>query len=228
MVFESDIPGNTLDNRWRIKAITTLNQLKEATKEKNFPAEFIFNAAQVARQLQQFQLAADMTQAAFDKNPSPPIRALKLSSQVSNSSGSEQIDALNEIAQMVRELDIEKAPHIVIAEAWNASENSRNYGPLLWSLNDLIENQSDKYVPSYAYAIKAQILLRRSTDGDRENAELALSKGYDLYQKESPHAQWNDAFKREYASLTQALNQERSIDVQSGDEELNMEQLESM
>lgn len=209
MVIESDIPGRVLDERWRVRAISTLTRLKEAIADRAFPADFVFNAAQVARQLHQFQLAEEMTLAAYQRDASPPIRALKLSSEASNSTGEKQSEAFEELIRMVRELDYQDSPHIVLGEAWNASENVKNYIPLLNALDTLLSSEGDK--PSYAFAMKAQVLLRLSRAGDLERAAETLAQGYAKFTAESSQSQWNDSFVREYSKLKASIDEERII-----------------
>ena len=207
LIDETQQPDVTDDEKWRMNAIVTLQNLKNAMTEENFtaPADFVFNAAQLARTLKQFRLAEDMTQIAFKKDPSSPNRALKLSSQIANSIGTEREKALSELFGMVRDLDIENSPHIVLSEAWNASERTRGYEPLLSAIEDLIGNNKKRHIPSYVYAIKANIFLRRSWSGDIEHARQALESGYMIFQSESPLSQWNDGFMQEYLHLAHVL-----------------------
>ena len=200
------------DDEWRRKAILTLQRLTDAITEGSFaaPADSIFNAVQIANQLKQFQLAADMTQIAFDKDPSPPYRSLKLSSQVKNSIGDKRELALSELFEMVRDLDIENSPQIVLSEAWNASEHTRRYGPLLSAIEALIGNKNKEHIPSYVYVTKANLLLRRSWPGDVESARQALGKGHMIFQLESSLSQWAQEFVQEYSRLTYVLDDERN------------------
>ena len=211
IILQSNEQRNLLNEDWRTRAIATLRRFKSVITKTSVDAALVFNAAQVARQLTQPQLAVDLTKTAHEKNPSPPIRALKLSSEVNNTTGDTQFTAYSQLLEMVRNLDVEHSPHIVIGEAWNAAEDTRMYSLLLDAVDDLIRNERQNYVPSCVYSLKARILLRRSLPGDKEAAEQVLQEGYTLFQSESSRSQWNQAFKRDYRIVVAVLNEDRSI-----------------
>lgn len=225
---ESNVPSKVSNKEWRAKAITVLSKLKDFLASKPVPADFIFNAAQVCRQLNQFQLAEELTTAAYLKDPVPAIKALKLSSEVANKTGDDRARAFTDLMVMVEDLGYESSPHIVLAEAWNAAERSRNYGPLLDALDKHVVKYKKSGVPSYVFAIKAQALLRRSRPGDLELAKIALRQGYETYISESPQSQWNDSFVREYTELSRKTSEDREkelLSVSNGERESEIETL---
>ncbi len=223
LVLESNDHSNLIDQEWRTKAIGVLGKLRTSLATKAFPADFIFNAAQVCRQLNQFQLAEEMTGAAFAKDPWAPIKALKLSSEVANKTGPARLAAFGELMKMVENLDYEASPHIVLAEAWNAAETSRNYGPLLDAIDRNLHRPGSPQVPSYLYTIRAQALLRRSRPGDLESARDSLAKGRMLFVAESPLSQWNEEFARDYVKLSRQVNESRDVVLEQATEESGSE-----
>lgn len=211
VVFESEDPSNILDSAWRTRAITVLNKFSEALENKGFPATFVFNAAQVCRQLRQFQLAEEMTNAAFEKDPSAPIQALKLASEVANKTGPERDLAYSALVDMVAHLDYQSSPQIVLAEAWNAAEGIRSYEPLVKAIEELAASTKKERVPSYAYLIQAQAMLRIGYPGVREDALPVIEKGYAVYQQESSLSQWNESFATEYARVLAVATEQREL-----------------
>lgn len=214
---ESNNPLNVSDAKWRTKAITVLTKLKSAITTKYFPADQVFNAAQVCRQLKQYQLAEELTAAAFSKDPTPPIKALKLASLASNKTGAERAAAFGELMKMVEGLDPQHSPHIVLAEAWNAAESARLYDPLLAAIEKYVsKQQSIEPPPSYTYIIKAQALLRRSKPGDMALAKAALNKGREAFLLESPMSQWNENFVDHYRWLLNEASSNRVASLEEG------------
>lgn len=204
IVVEANDPRKVADDKWRTKAITVLGKLKATLATRYFPADFIFNAAQVCRQLQQFQLAEDLTAAAFLKDATPPIRALKLASLASNKAGPERASAFSELMNMVEALNPEHSPQIVLAEAWNAAESTRNYGPLLLAIDKYLARSDTRQPPSYTFIIKAQAHLRRSQAGDAAAAKSALQRGRELFAQETPMSQWSEEFAAKHSELLAA------------------------
>ncbi len=212
---ESNDPMRLYNNEWRTKAIVVLGKFKLAIENKTFPADFIFNAAQLCRQLQQFELAEELTNNAYARDPSPPNTALKLASLAGNKTGKEGEDSYKTLMNMVENLDFESSPEIVLSEAWNAAETTRRYQPLIDSIEKLVANadSANLSAPSYAYTIQAQAILRKSEPGSVERASAVLEKGYGVFKQESPLSQWEQPFRRDYVELINMLAQPREIDV---------------
>ena len=213
IIDEISVTRNRVDSYWRTKAITVLKRFEETISDTSYPADVVFNVAQVARELKQFQIAADLTHAAYEKDGSPAFLALKLSSEVANSTGDERASSYAKLIDMVRNLDPESNPHIVVSEAWNASETTRNYGPLITAIDELIDRAGERYVPSYVYAVKAGALLRRSWTGDKDLARRALENGYELFKMESSWSLWNKSFVDDYLLLSVVIDDSREIEV---------------
>jgi hypothetical protein len=233
IIVESDEEGKLQDNAWRAKAISTIQKFQKFVGSKAVPADLVFNVAQVCRQLKALQLAQEMTTAAFSKDPSPAIQALKLSSEVANSTGKERDVAFAGLMDMVRSLDSQSDPQIVLAEAWNAAENRRKYDPLIGAIDEYVaaHRKSGESIPSYVFAIKAQALLRRSFPRDVELARQALKEGRELFAVESPLAQWHSSFVRDFRKLSAAIDTSNEPQLSgrgAGRESLASEQLLKM
>ena len=190
------------DPKWRKDAIATVTIFKDSLAKKTYPADFIFNVTQICKRLDQFQLAEQLTKAAFDKDPSPPIKALYYSSLVKNSSGKHRDDAFRNLMSMVASLE-ENSPEIIIAEAWNAAEDQRRYTELVDSIDKLYAK--NKTPPSYVFIIKAQALLRQSKPGSIQGAEQALSTALSLLKNETALSSWFKSTLREYSEITQVI-----------------------
>lgn len=191
----NDYKNTILEPEWRKQAISTLQVFKERLATKSYPADFIFNVTQICRRLKQFQLAEELTTAAFQKDPTPPITALYYSSLVSNALGEEREAAFKKLMKMVASLP-ENSPHIVLAEAWNAAENERRYSDLIGAIDSRIEAGGS--LPSYLYVIKAQSLLRQSHVDSVKDAQIAQDAAISLLQEESALSQWFESSLREY------------------------------
>lgn len=209
--------GTLLDPKWRKDSIATVMLFRDILAKKKFPADFIFNVTQTTRALNQFQLAEELTKAAFAKDPTPPIRALYLSSRVKNSTGAEREKAFQDLLAMVLDLP-RNSPEIVLAEAWNAAEEQRRYADYIAVLDRLIEKQPD--APSYVHVIRATSILRQSLPGSVAQAEAGFTKALGLLSAESAHSSWFESTLRELQEglsvvaktrmLTEAAKQMRS------------------
>lgn len=182
-----DLTGSVLESKWRKEAIATVWAFKDSLQKNNYPADFIFNVTQVTRKLSQFQLAEELTKAAFEKDPSPPIRAMYLSSRVATTTGQVREDSFNELMNMVVNLSLH-GPEIVLSEAWNAAEDRRRYTELNAAIDKLAS--SGRFVPSFAFVIRARSALRRSMNGDVSEAERSLQTAIASLANESALSSW--------------------------------------
>ena len=211
--------GTLLEPAWRERALATLAALAES--EKSFDPTLYFNAAQIARRLKSWELSQVLaTKSASDD--SPAHRALLLAVKVESESGSDREDAFKGLLAMVQSLDL-RSPEIVLAEAWNAAESTRRYEELYLAIVDL-EAAAGVYIPSYAYAIKAQALMRWGAPGSREEADSALDDAEKLLANESPMSSWYESSKRETLELRTRTRPEGS----ASDPEPLMRLLEQM
>ena len=96
------------------------------------------------------------------------------------------------------------------SEAWNATEDTRTYQALSDALGRLITTRDADGVPSYAYLIRAQALLRRGNSEARGQAVEVLDQAVSVFEQESMYSQWADAFRREYLQL-QLVLQDRPL-----------------
>lgn len=203
-----------LDPRWRREAILTIERFQRSLATKNCPADFIFNAAQLCRMLKQFDLAEKLTEAAHGKDASSPIEAMYLSSQVQTSTAEKREKAFTSLMTMIVDLP-DYSPEIVLAEAWNAAEDQRRYSELIEAIDRLVENRlsSDgaSPVPSYAYIIKAQALLRRSHPGCVSAAQLCIDSADRSLAEESAMSQWFDSTLKERAEVELLLAKSRVL-----------------
>lgn len=209
--FQAEHPfkGSLLEPEWRTKAIAIISDFRDSIEANIYPADFIFNIAQTCRMLNQFELARDLTKAAEQRNPSPPITAMALASQVTIAAGAERDRAFSKLMHMVRNLGPNN-PQIVLAEAWNAAENERRYAELTAALEGLLakkEAGDDVILPSYAYVILARSVLRAGSSDAVGAAERALDTAWNLAQEESPLAQWYDNTISEAVLLRRLLEE---------------------
>lgn len=200
---EEQIGSDLFDSKWRKDAIATVTIFKDSLTKKSYPADFIFNVTQICRRLDQFQLAEQLTKAAYDKDASPPIRSLYLSSQVQNSTGKQREDAFGKLMDMVANLE-DHSPEIVVAEAWNAAEDQRRYDVLIDSIDKLYAR--NKTPPSYVFVIKAQAILRQSKPGATQRAEQSISIASALLRNETALSSWFESTLREYTKLIQVIH----------------------
>lgn len=201
---------NQTNESWRLQAVATLRLLVEAIKRRNFQGDFIFNAAQAASKLQQHALAYELMQEAYIKRPhDKPIQAGRLSAIVEIGDEKEVNEAFKALMDMVIHLDT-NSPHIVLSEAWNASEHLRRYDALIEAIDNLIQSKNP-LKPSYAYFVKAFALTRASRIGDLETAQTAMEEGWNLFLQESPNSVWHEASLREYAKCLQVFEQAKKL-----------------
>lgn len=212
LVSEGTDDDNISDREWRTRAILTIRAFSSVLEERAFPGDFVFNVAQLCRKLRQFALVETMANAAYERDASPAIRAMLLSSRASsNGPGRAQEEAYTELIDMVKALDYEADPHIVLAEAWNAAEDTRRYQVLIDALDALVSERNRRDVPAIAYAIKSRALLRRGNPGSREEALEALREGYTVYKDESPLSLWAGTFAAQYMDLSRIIQSQEDI-----------------
>lgn len=203
--FEGGYEGTILEEEWRAKAISILTVLSEAQKNQDFESDLIFNAAQAAGRLKLSSLQLSLMKVAHQKRPNDaPIKAGYLSSVVDAGLEDEVEDAYAGLLDMVRHLSI-NSPHIVLAEAWNASEDRRDYGALVDAISDLVEKENAQVKPSYAYALMANALLRSSRPGDLARAKNALEKAKKTFLSETTHSVWATSTLEQVASAQQQI-----------------------
>jgi hypothetical protein len=202
------VEGTLLEPKWRKEAIATLSAFKDSLTKKSYPADFIFNVTQVCRRLDQFELAEQLTKAAYEKDPTPPVKALYFSSRVQSSTGQERSEAFRQLMEMVEQLPA-NSPEIVIAEAWNAAEGQRRHAELIAAIDKLISRR--KAPPSYALVIKAQALLRQSNPGALASASKSLDAAKDLLAEESAMSSWFESTLREYMQTKGVIDNTAAI-----------------
>ena len=200
------LEGSLLEPKWRKDSIATLMLFRESLAKKKFPADFIFNVTQVTRALNQFQLAEDLTKAAYEKDATPPIRALYLSSKVKNTTGQERETSFKDLLGMVADLP-NNSPEIVLAEAWNAAEDQRRYGEFIAAIDKLIAAR--KTPVSYAHVIRANAILRESFPQSLERADASLKLAAEALAQESAMASWFASSLREYQSARAKIQASR-------------------
>lgn len=181
--------GSILDEEWRLDAISSLRVLALVQSKRQFDSDFIFNAAQAASRLHQEELAFELMKNAYEKRPiDEPIKAGMLSAQVDIGTEAEAETAFKGLMSMIPNLS-PNSPHIVLAEAFNAAEDTRRYVEFIDAIDLLIARPS-AFVPSYVYFKKAQAYLRASRKGDVELAAESLKIGRAVLADESVLSVW--------------------------------------
>lgn len=200
---------------WRRRATKliqhAIDDIEKANIDPAFISQFspddIFNLAQLSRRLARYDLVRNLTKAALQSRPnSAASKALYLQSEARRYNP-ETKDAFKQLLDLVRNLSMDN-PHIVIAEAWNASEVLRQYTSLINAIDTLIDrNREDAsiFLPSFALAKKGGALLRRGLPGDVEKAVDVLADAVVRVKTEGIHTQWASATVQEVLELAQAL-----------------------
>ena len=212
---ESNEVGN--EKEWRELATAVIAQsidhIQKSHEDPNFVAQFspdqIFNLAQVSRQLGRNDLEYSLTRSAYEaKKTSAAAQALFLQSEARRldvKAGSNA--AFRELLGLVENLSLDN-PQIVMAEAWNAAENLREYTALIQVIDKLIERQrgdSNVFLPSYAFVVKGQAHQRRGLSGDLQAAVAAYSEGVERLSVEGLWSQWGDSAYEELLESAQYL-----------------------
>ncbi|WP_062810572.1 M48 family metallopeptidase [Alcanivorax sp. NBRC 102028] len=211
------LEGTLFEQKWRLAAISTLEVLAEAQKNRNFDSDFIFNAAQTCGRLKHAELGFKLMKAAYEKNPEDsPIKAAMLASEIALGDAEKSEEAFQNLLKMVENLD-PNSPHIVLSEAWNGAEELRRHADLIAALNSLLSSER-KVKPSYAEALLARAYLRASRPGDFELAKEALSNAKQRLLQESVLAVWNSSTLREIKRNELAITQTDLLRNVIGDE----------
>ena len=182
---------------WRSNAISLLELLASIQEKRNFDSDFIFNASQCADRLKLNDLALRLISAANKRRPNDaPIKAGMLSAAVNIGNEAEIEKAYSELLNMVKNLTT-NSPHIVLSEAWNATEDQRRYSELTETIDGLANNANVKLIPSYAYAIQAEAILRASGENAIELANQANKKAKKALSEETSHSSWAQSSLRQ-------------------------------
>lgn len=175
------------------RIVKHLDRAQRSDEEiSQFSSSDIFNVAQLSRVIDRNDLEIALVDAAFEARKDAATTALFLQAQAKFTFGEESEQALAELMGMVANLTPEN-PHIVLAEAWNASENLRRYTDLINALENLIARTTldpDAFLPSYAFVIKSQSLLRRGRPGDADKAIAMLILAVERLALEGLGTQW--------------------------------------
>ena len=205
------------EEEWRQNAtalvVHAIEHVKKSNQDADFVSQFspdqIFNLAQISRRLGRNDLEYSLTRSAHEaKKSSAAARALFLQSEARRQDVQvAENSAFNDLLDLVRNLTLD-SPHIVIAEAWNAAEDLRQYASLIGAIDDLIERQAhdeDAFLPSYALVIKGQAHQRRGLVGDLSTAVAAYSDGVERLAVEGVRSQWGEATMKDVLENAESL-----------------------
>jgi hypothetical protein len=149
-----------------------------------------------------------LVNAAYELDPySPPIRALYLQWQAQFGPREERERNFLELLGLLNELTFD-APHIIMAEAWNASEGKRRYTDLIEALDTLIaaaDADKSRLLPSFAFALKGNALQRRGRPGDLPVAMDNYIMAIDRMALEGTKTQWANSTIRDTVEGTMDL-----------------------
>ena len=199
MMKDGEKQDSQQDPVWRRQAAAVVHKIVEHLEEaqskmevSQFAPSDIFNVAQLSRQVSRYDLERRLVVAAHEaKSDSTSARALYLQSEARRTSPGDDT-AFQELMELVAYLTNEN-PHIVLAEAWNAAENQRRYDALIKALDVLIERGEEEpgtFLPSYAYALKGQVHLRRGLVGEVDMAVEYFVEAVKRLKLEGTHSQW--------------------------------------
>lgn len=180
-----DYSGTILERGWRLAAIATLKRFSDS--EGAFSSDLIFNAVQACRRLQLAEHCAGLAAAARRKTDEAPVVAMDLALQVDSSTGAKRRAAYQELLALVSRLP-EDSPQIVLSEGWNAAVDMADFDALIEAIRQ--GEQSKRYVPSYAFVVKARAIAAASRPSWREDAKVATERARELVAAESPMASW--------------------------------------
>ena len=193
--------------------------------------EDVFNIAVVSRVLGRADLKRKLADAAYQVEKTAATEALYYQSRAAIDEG-----AFESLVDMVEDLKID-SPHIVMAEAWNAAEDRRDYSRLITAIDRLLKKHGDNndiFLPSYAIAVKAEAHLRRGLPRDMDHAVTAYATAVGRLQLESPNSQWAEhtlgsildgvpgllSFGADMTQLDEAISSSRISPLKSGYDEL--------
>jgi tetratricopeptide (TPR) repeat protein len=205
--------GTLYESSWRSSTIALLSRLPAIIKRRNLDAEMLFNAAQLCRRMDQYEIAQQVTEAAFEKSPSAANKALMLSSTVKSRTDEAVVKAFAELMDMIRNLGRD-SPHIVLAEAWNAAVDQAAYDRLIEAIDDLVrkhEEDPSVFLPSYAYVTKALCILSQSAPGALQEAEEAAERAKEVLGRETTRSSWVSSSVSEIQTVELAIMQTRML-----------------
>jgi hypothetical protein len=235
------LASTTLDPAWRSGAMGTLTRLDELlTSGANFDSNKLFNVTQVARQIGAFETSNRLADHLVRRYATPAYQAVVLNSRIRIAKDSEEVEAgFSALMALVSTLGPQE-PHIVLSEAWNGAEYLRRYADFVAAIERLERGsevapaasaQLPTTLPSYAYVIKAQALLRESRPGSVERARAEMTNAANALRKESTHSQWYPSTVSEGRKVMQLIASSSKLGADSfsgGDEgsgELAIEEL---
>ncbi|MEL6467522.1 MAG: hypothetical protein AAFQ58_21365 [Pseudomonadota bacterium] len=178
LLLRSDVDIAT-DEDFRTEAIATLELIKQKAATGEFPSDFLFNAIQFARRIENYRLATEIAEQAISLDPKPITEAISQSLITASSSGAAADQAFARLMEIVNQEVLSPEAHLILAEAWNAAERLRRHEELIRELDrtftaTLADGQS---VPAYYYAIAATLTLRIGGQNSKERAEDFIDAG---------------------------------------------------
>ena len=171
--------------------LQVIEHIEQSTNEEDVAMQItpddLFNVAVISRVLGRADLRRKLVDAAYEADKTAATRALYLESRAGTNA-----EDFEELVGMVENLEFAH-PHIVVAEAWNAAENRRDYSKLIAAVDQLLKkHDQDKgtFLPSYVIAVKGEAHLRRGLPQDLEQAVVAYAGATRRLQLETPNSQW--------------------------------------
>lgn len=215
------IEKTSLEPKWRATVKTMLTRLAETPPNGSVDPNTYFNAATLASSLDFDSLAFTLVRHAATADPclSHVMRKLRM---IHATGGSEAEAAYEKMLAHVEDLTLEN-PHIVLSEAWNAAERSRTHGRLVGAIDRRIaKGDTPHHIPSYAFVIKAQAMLRQGDPAGSKVAIEVLAEAERRLREESPQATWYESSLRggrEVAKVLADYKAGKAVSFTGGDEE---------
>ncbi|MBA85531.1 hypothetical protein ACSSNL_08470 [Thalassobius sp. S69A] len=158
-----------------------------------FTPDDIFNAAQMARGLKRVDLEKALVQAAYELDSSSlATQAQYLQLQTRLGPLDQREARFGQLMGLIAQPSMD-APHIVLAEAWNAAEGQRRYTDFLAAVDARIlaaQADTDMFLPSHFHAIKGNAHQRRGLPNELPIAMRSYIHAIEQLAKEGTHTQW--------------------------------------
>jgi len=175
---------------WRLKALTTLELFLQASKERNFDPDLLFNASQMAARLRNTHLSLLLIKEANRRRPlDTSIQAAMYSGLIDSGTPDEVERSYEKLMELVPQVVKSTTPHILLAEVWNAAVDLGRYEDYLNVLAS-VDQSADVHVPSVFYAMKARVLLEVPDPDNLTKVKQAISQAQQQLALETVSNAW--------------------------------------
>ncbi|MBO9399010.1 hypothetical protein J7400_20225 [Shimia sp. R9_2] len=200
--------GSLLDKNWRIGVVSRVRDFaRSPDKIAEVSPDVWFNFIQDMRSVHMQAPLLELAAALPNDPARPDVIAVKHSIRIVSETDEAREATYQNLLNLVVDVDA-RSPHIVLAEAWNATETYRRYSDFIEALHLAASKRETEEEPpiSYIHVLLSESYMRRGFAGDIQLATQELQTAQKILAAESPMNQWYSSSSSKLASLITLLD----------------------